>query len=144
MERIQLAHIHELSSALILAFKQWMIKQVCCMVIAPDGFSVSWEDDAKSLQSSIHLKPEVCICAGSKTQDSACSKALWTQAFGVLENVTLGGWIRVFYAHGLMSIRSSSNHVHHLRCVGKAAHDATQTPTQRACPVLNSKLRCSR
>lgn len=30
------------------------------MAMAPDGFSVSWEDDAKTLQSSVHLKPEVC------------------------------------------------------------------------------------
>lgn len=34
--------------------------QVCSVVVAPEGLSLRWEDESKTLQSSIFLRCEVC------------------------------------------------------------------------------------
>lgn len=33
--------------------------QACSIVIAPEGLSLKWEDESKTLQTQIFLKPQV-------------------------------------------------------------------------------------
>ena len=44
-------------TALLLAL------QVCTLILGTEGLWVKWEDDSKSLQSSLFLGPQVCMVA---------------------------------------------------------------------------------
>jgi hypothetical protein len=38
-----------------------LLLQVCSVIIAPEGLWLRWEDDSKTLQSSVQLRSEVNV-----------------------------------------------------------------------------------
>lgn len=77
-----------MSLATIWLQARWSVTvpQVCNVVVAPEGLTVRWEDDSKTLQSSVHLRSEVRIIDIKAAQQPCLLRCISLQACGSMRH----------------------------------------------------------